>query len=100
MTKHFVLLYDYVPDFRDKRGPHRPLHLAHAKASIARGELQLGGAFAEDPPGAMLLFEAATQAPVEEFARDDPYVKNGVVTAWRVREWITVVGPDALTTVS
>jgi uncharacterized protein len=98
--KHFVLLYDYVPDFRDMRAPHRLLHLAHAKASIERGELQLGGAFAEDPPGAMLLFKADGPAPVEDFARDDPYVKNGVVTHWRVREWITVVGADALTPVT
>jgi uncharacterized protein YciI len=96
-VKHFLLFYDYVADFRDKRAPHRAAHIAHAKASLARGELQLGGAFAEDPPGGMLLFKAETPAIAEAFARADPYVQNGVVTAWRVREWTTVVGPYALT---
>jgi uncharacterized protein len=97
--KHFVLHYDYVADFRDRRAPHRPAHLAHANASMARGELQLGGAFAEEPAGGMLIFKAESAALVEAFARGDPYVKNGVVTAWRVREWVTVVGPEALTPV-
>ena len=95
--KHFILFYDYVPDFRDKRAPHRAAHIAHAKQSLARGELQLGGAFAENPPGGMLLFKADAPAIAEAFARADPYVQNSVVTAWRVREWTTVVGADALT---
>ena len=25
----------------------------------------------------------------------DPYVRNGLVTRWQVREWTTVVGPNA-----
>jgi uncharacterized protein len=97
--KHFVLLYDYVPDFRERRAPHRPAHLAHANASVARGELQLGGAFADEPGGGMLLFKGEDKSGAETFARADPYVLNGVVVAWRVREWVTVVGPEALTKV-
>ncbi|MBI1250200.1 MAG: hypothetical protein GC189_01860 [Alphaproteobacteria bacterium] len=95
--KHFVLFYEYPADFRDKRAPHRAAHIAHAGAAVARGELELGGAFAEDPPGGMLIFKAEIAAPAEAFARADPYVQNGVVSAWHVREWTTVVGPGALT---
>lgn len=98
--KHFVLFYDYVPDFRDKRAPHRGMHLAHAKASVARDELQLGGAFADEPPLGMLVFKAESPAVAEAFAAADPYVLNGVVVSWRVREWVTVVGPAALTQVT
>ena len=98
--KHFVLFYDFVPDFRDKRVPHRPAHLDHARASIARGELQLAGAFADDPGGSMLLFKAESAAVAEDFARADPYVINGVAIGWRVREWVTVVGAEALTPVT
>lgn len=29
----------------------------------------------------------------------DPYVTNGLVSKWRVREWTTVVGEDASTPV-
>jgi len=97
--KHFVLFYDYPVDFRDRRAPHRPAHLEHCKASIARDELQLGGAFADDPPMGMLLFKGETAQVAEDFARADPYVLNGVVLSWRAREWVTVVGAGALTTV-
>jgi uncharacterized protein YciI len=97
--KHFVLLYDFVPDFRERRAPYRPSHLAHANASVARGELQLAGAFADDPPGSMLLFKGEDVSGAEAFARADPYVLNGLVVSWRVREWVTVVGPEALTKV-
>lgn len=96
--KHFVLFYDYPPDFRERRTPYRAAHLEHAKASAARGELQAGGAFAEDdPPLGMLLFKSESAGVAEEFARADPYVANGVVLSWRVREWVTAVGPLALT---
>jgi hypothetical protein len=98
--KHFVLFYDYPADFRERRAPHRAMHLEHAKASVARDELQLGGAFAEDdPPLGMLLFKGESAIVAEDFARADPYVINGVVSAWRVREWVTVVGAGALTKV-
>ncbi len=97
--KHFVLFYDYPADFRERRAPHRAAHIALANASTARGELQLGGAFTDDPPKGMLLFKAESAAVAEDFARADPYVVNGVVKSWRVREWVTVVGVGALTKV-
>ncbi len=98
--KHFVLSYDYPADFRERRAPYRAAHIAHANASVARDELQLGGAFTEDdPPMGMLLFKAGSAAVAEEFARADPYVVNGFVKSWRVREWVTVVGVGALTKV-
>ena len=97
--KHFVLFYEYPADFRDRRGPFRGAHLEAANASVARDELQLGGAFSDDPPQGMLLFKGETAAVAEDFAKNDPYVKNGVVLSWRVREWTTVVGPLALTKV-
>jgi len=36
-------------------------------------------------------FDAASCA----FAKADPYVQNGLVKSWKVREWTTVVGADA-----
>jgi uncharacterized protein YciI len=30
----------------------------------------------------------------EEFARDDPYVVNGLVVRWTVREWTIVIGNE------
>jgi len=98
--KHFILIYDYAPDWQQRRAAHRPAHLALANASAARDELQLGGAVPEGGPAfGLLLFKAATPEVAEAFAESDPYVSQGVVTAWRVHEWVTVVGAGALTKV-
>jgi uncharacterized protein len=29
---------------------------------------------------------------VEAFVEQDPYVRNGLVTSWRIREWNVAVG--------
>jgi uncharacterized protein YciI len=48
----------------------------------------------------VLVFKVRDRKAVEDFARADPYVVNGVVTKWQVREWTTVLGKDALTPVT
>ena len=93
--KHFLLFYDTAPDYLERRGAFRDAHLGLAWAAAARGELVLGGALADPVDGAVLLFKGASAAVAEEFARADPYVINGLVDEWRVREWTTVVGDDA-----
>ncbi|MBL8544070.1 MAG: YciI family protein [Hyphomonadaceae bacterium] len=98
--KHFLLIYDYVPDYLEKRTPLRPAHLELARAATERGELELGGAVPnDDPPFGLLLFRGESPQVAEDFARADPYVTNGVVKSWRVREWVAVVGTNALTKV-
>jgi uncharacterized protein YciI len=92
---HFLLFYTYVPDVLERRPQFRGAHVNHARESITRGELQLGGAFADPVDGAVLFFSAASRASVETFARTDPYVTGGLVTDWKVREWTTVIGKDA-----
>lgn len=92
---HFLLLYDTAPDYLERRGEFREAHLAKAWASHGRGELLLGGALADPVDGAVLLFQAESASVVEEFARTDPYVVNGLVTSWRVRKWTTVAGSMA-----
>lgn len=92
---HYLLFYDAVPDYAERRRPHRASHLAHARAAVARGELVLGGALADPIDGAVLLFRSDSPAVAEEFAKADPYVLNGLVAQWRVRAWTTVVGEAA-----
>jgi uncharacterized protein YciI len=92
---HYLLFYDVVGDYVTRRAPLRPQHIAYARASIARGDLVLAGAFANPPDGAVFLFRGSSPAAAEAFAAGDPYVTNGLVTKWRVREWTTVVGRDA-----
>jgi uncharacterized protein YciI len=92
---HYLLIYDVVPDYLERRVPLRSEHITLARAAEARGELVLGGALANPADGAILLFRGASPAAAEAFAAADPYVRNGLVTRWRVREWTTVVGRDA-----
>jgi uncharacterized protein len=92
---HYLLFYDTVPDYAERRLPFRPAHFAHAKAAVDRGELVLGGALADPCDGAVLLFRGGSPAVAEVFARADPYVTGGLVTKWTVRTWTTVVGPTA-----
>lgn len=92
---HYLLFYDVVDDYAARRMPLRAAHLAHARAAVARGELVLGGALANPVDGAVLLFRGESPAAAEGFAASDPYVLNGLVTRWRVREWTSVVGADA-----
>ncbi len=41
---YLLLVYDYVPDVLERRGPHRDAHLGHARAAKERGELVNVGA--------------------------------------------------------
>lgn len=92
--KHFLLIYTLAPDYIERRPEFRGAHLALARDAVERGELLLAGAL--DPADeAVLLFAGEDASVAESFARGDPYVTHGIVTEWRVREWVTVVGTDA-----
>ena len=96
---HFLLFYDLADDYLDRRPAFREEHLEMAWAAQERGELVLGGALDEPPDRAVLLFKSEGPEAAETFARNDPYVRNGLVVSWRVRPWTTVVGDDAATPV-
>ena len=92
---HFLLYYDVVDNFVDRRTSFRSLHLGLVQAAVERGELVLAGALADPADGAVLVFRGPTAEAAEAFAKADPYVTNGLVTKWRVRKWMTVVGDGA-----
>lgn len=92
---HYLLFYDCAPDYLERRAQFRDEHLALAWQSQARGELVLAGALSDAFDGALLLFQGDSAAAAEAFAKADPYVKNGLISAWRVRPWTTVVGDGA-----
>jgi uncharacterized protein len=96
---HYLLFYDTAPDYLERRAQYRSDHLALAWEAHARGELVLGGALADPVDGAILLFTGDSPDVAAKFARADPYVRNGLVREWRVREWTTVVGMTAATPV-
>jgi uncharacterized protein len=94
---YFLLFYDVVDDYLERRGEFREEHLDVANAARERGELMLAGALADPADGAVLVFRGDHSSVAERFAEADPYVKNGLVTNWRVRPWTVVIGGDATT---
>jgi uncharacterized protein YciI len=92
LNSYFVLSYDVVEGFVERRVPHRPEHLRLISEAHARGEVVMAGALGDPPEGGLLVFRSETAATAEEFARRDPYVVNGLVTRWQVRPWNVVVG--------
>ena len=89
---YYLLFYKTVENYIERRAPFRESHLKHASASHERGDLVMAGALADPPDGAVLVFKGEGPSVAEEFARNDPYVRNGLITEWHVREWTVVIG--------
>jgi uncharacterized protein len=94
-TQHYLLIYDTAPDYLERRGAFRNEHLRLAWEAHARGEMVLGGACTEPFDSAVFIFKGTSGEAAERFASNDPYVKNGLITRWRVRHWMTVIGEQA-----
>lgn len=89
---YFALIYDLVDDYIERRAAFRAEHLKLAEEWHARGEIVLAGAFTEPADHALLIFPATDRSGPERFARQDPYVKHGLVKSWKVRLWNVVIG--------
>lgn len=92
---HYLLIYDLASDYLERRAEFRALHLDLAREASERGDLVLAGALADPADKAILLFQGDSPERASEFARNDPYVANGLVKRWEVRQWTTVIGKDA-----
>lgn len=89
---HWLLLYELVDDYLERRGALRPEHLGLAEAAHERGELLMAGALADPADRAVLVFVGDDASRAEVFARADPYVREGLVRSWEVRPWTVVIG--------
>lgn len=85
-----LLIYEYVPDVVDRRGPYREGHLAAIARFHAEGRLVIAGAAGDPPSRGLLAFRDPADAAA--FMAADPYVEAGLVVAHRVEPW-TVVTP-------
>ena len=91
---YYLLLYNVVDDFVNRRTPFQNDHLKVVRQAHEHGDLMMAGALSEPVEGAALLFRANDKTVPERFAREDPYVKNGLVKEWRALSWNVVVGGE------
>ncbi len=88
-----VVFYESADNVAAKAPPHFAAHCARWKEFADRGELLMIGTFANaQEDGSMSIF--TTRAAAEEFVRGDPFVLNGVVRNWTIREWKEALIPE------
>jgi len=86
MSLKYVLLYESADDVMEKAPLHFEAHSARGQAFHERGSLVAYGPFGDpQAEGSMAVF--TTREAAEEFAREDPFVLNGVVRDFQIREW-------------
>lgn len=89
---YYILTYELTENYLQERGQYRAEHLGMAKKAAENGELVLGGAMDSPADNAILIFRGKDEKLAANFAKNDPYVKNGLVENWEVRKWNAVIG--------
>lgn len=84
----FETCYDSLDDAiaraPDAVAPHR----AHSQELHARGTLLMSGAFLNNQEEKLRIMAVlTTREAAEEYAKGDPFVLNGMVSTWSIREW-------------
>ena len=91
---HYLLIYYVGGDYVARRAPYREEHLRLIRDAYERGELIMAGALADPVDQAILVFRTPDKATIEKFIRDDPYVRNGLISQWAIRPWTVVIGNE------
>lgn len=89
---YYILFYKTVDNYVEKRAPFREEHLSLAQQAYQNGSLIMGGALDDPADSAMLIFKGESPQAATEFAKNDPYVNNGLIKEWQVRPWLVVIG--------
>jgi len=90
-----VVLYESADNLHETAPIHFPAHKARVDEFHRRRDLLLVGTFG-DPlnEGSMAVFRSREAA--EEFVAGDPFVINGVVKAWHIRDWNETFGYNSI----
>jgi uncharacterized protein YciI len=87
----FVLLYTSADNVAAKAPPVFPAHKGRLDEFQARGELLMVGTFGDpQAEGSMAIFR--TREGADEFVAGDPFVREGVVKSWQIRQWNESLG--------
>jgi uncharacterized protein YciI len=81
-----VVLYHSAPDVLKKAPIHFPAHKARVDQFETSGQLLMVGTFGDVvKQGSMAIF--ASREGAEAFVAADPFVLEGVVASYEIRDW-------------
>jgi uncharacterized protein YciI len=86
----FVIIGHDGPNGAALRPKVRPSHLENLKPLLDLGKMILGGPFT-DGSGSLMVVDMDSEAEALEFARNDPYTKQGVFERVEVKPFRKVV---------
>jgi uncharacterized protein len=88
----FVTSCKSIDEIKSKHAATIAAHLARSNDLHKKGTLLMAGAFLDNPDepvSTMGIF--ASKEAAEEYAKGDPFVLNGLVTKWYIREWANIL---------
>lgn len=88
---YYLLIYDVVENYIERRAAFRDEHLKLAKEYADQGALIIGGALEDPVDQAVLVFKTDFHAVVEAFVARDPYYQQGLIRSYRIRPWTVVI---------
>ncbi|EAR84894.3 YCII-like protein (macronuclear) [Tetrahymena thermophila SB210] len=83
--KYFIVEYKYVQDTYYKRIPYRQDHDKWVQKMEEKGNQIVGGSYFP-LDGATIIFNCDEQQVVENFVKNDVYVKQGLVENYKITE--------------
>ncbi len=85
----FAAIIEYAQD-KAKIAAIRPLHRQYLTDLRQRNQLVAAGPFIDDS-GALIIYEASSQADAEKLLQGDPFHKNGIFLKYQFRPWKPVL---------
>ena len=86
MKTYAVVLYESADDVAGRAPVHFPAHKARLDEFHAAGDLILVGTFG-DPQAQGSMAVLTSREAAEKFVAGDPFVLNGVVRRYEIRDW-------------
>lgn len=88
----FAAMLQYGED-AERRQEVRPSHREYLKGLLESGKLYKSGPFGDDS-GAIIVYEAADLAEVQELLANDPFAQNGIIEGATIKEWNIVMSRE------
>lgn len=85
----FAVNLEFSDDVQ-RRSEVRPAHREYLATLLKKGKLQQSGPVTDDS-GALLIYDSADIAEVQEILSSDPYTPAGIIVGATIKEWNVVI---------